>query len=69
MLFRSTVATLSLMFGVAIAGSLLVVAILGDNAARWLLPTDFLTLVLGGFLLLGPERLHPVPRGVGHREL
>ena len=36
MLFRSTVATLSLMFGVAIAGSLIVVAIIGDNAARGL---------------------------------
>ena len=49
MLFRSTVATLSLMFGVAIAGSLIVVAILGDDAARWLLPTNFLAFVLGGF--------------------
>jgi ABC-2 type transport system permease protein len=48
MLFRSTVATLSLMFGVAIAGSLLVVAILGDDASRWLLPTNFLAFVLGG---------------------
>lgn len=49
MLFRSTVATLSLMFGVSIAGSLLVVAILGDAASRWLLPTNFLAFVLGGF--------------------
>lgn len=49
MLFRSTVATLSLMFGVAIAGSLIVVAILGDSASRWLLPTNFLGFVLGGF--------------------
>ena len=49
MLFRSTVATLSLMFGVAIAGSLLIVAILGESASRWLLPTNFLAFVLGGF--------------------
>jgi ABC-2 type transport system permease protein len=55
MLFRSTVATLSLMFGVAIAGSLLVVAILGDNAARWLLPTNFLAFVLGGFSYYDPS--------------
>jgi ABC-2 type transport system permease protein len=49
MLFRSTVATLSLMFGVAIAGSLIVVAVLGEGATRWLLPTNFLAYVLGGF--------------------
>ncbi len=49
MLFRSTVATLSLMFGVAIAGSLLIVAVLGEGATRWLLPTNFLAFVLGGF--------------------
>lgn len=49
MLFRSTVATLSLMFGVAIAGSLLVVAVLGEGATRWLLPTNFLAFALGGF--------------------
>ncbi|TGN65414.1 hypothetical protein EXE59_16705 [Nocardioides eburneiflavus] len=55
MLFRSTVATLSLMFGVAIAGSLVVVAILGDGAARWLLPTNFLAFVLGGFSYYDPS--------------
>ena len=49
MLFRSTVATLSLMFGVAIAGSLLIVGIFGAGATRWLLPTNFLAFVLGGF--------------------
>jgi len=55
MLFRSTVATLSLMFGVAVAGSLLVVAVLGDAAARWLLPTNFLAFVLGGFSYYDPS--------------
>ena len=55
MLFRSTVATLSLMFGVAIAGSLLVVAILGDDASRWLLPTNFLAFVLGGYSYYDPS--------------
>ncbi len=49
MLFRSTVATLSLMFGVAIAGSLVIVSILGAGGTRWLLPTNFLAFVLGGF--------------------
>lgn len=49
MLFRSTVATLSLMFGAAIAGSLLIVALLGESATRWLLPTNFFAVVLGGF--------------------
>ncbi len=49
MLFRSTVATLSVMFGVALAGSLLVMAVLGSGATRWLLPTNFFAFVLGGF--------------------
>jgi len=49
MLFRSTVATLSLMFGAAIAGSLLIIAVLGEGATRWMLPTNFLAFVLGGF--------------------
>lgn len=63
MLFRSTVATLSLMFGVAIAGSLIVVAILGDNAARWLLPTNFLAFVLGGFSYYDPSACIQSPDG------
>lgn len=63
MLFRSTVATLSLMFGVAIAGSLLVAAILGDNAARWLLPTNFLAFVLGGFSYYDPSACIQAPDG------
>lgn len=49
MLFRSTVATLSLMFGVSIAGSLLIVGVLGSGATPWLLPTNFFAYVLGGF--------------------
>jgi ABC-2 type transport system permease protein len=63
MLFRSTVATLSLMFGVAIAGSLVVVAILGDSAARWLLPTNFLAFVLGGFSYYDPTACTQSPDG------
>ena len=63
MLFRSTVATLSLMFGVAIAGSLLVVAILGENAARWLLPTNFLAFVLGGYSYYDPSACIQSPDG------
>ncbi|WP_297741982.1 hypothetical protein [Nocardioides sp.] len=49
MLFRSTVATLSLMFGVSITGSLLIIGVLGSRATRWLLPTNFFAYVLGGF--------------------
>lgn len=49
MLFRSTVATLSLMFGISIAGSLLIMTVLGEEGTRWLLPTNFLAFVLGGF--------------------
>ena len=63
MLFRSTVATLSLMFGVAIAGSLVVIAILGDNATRWLLPTNFLAFVLGGFDYYDPTACVQAPDG------
>lgn len=63
MLFRSTVATLSLMFGVAIAGSLVVVAILGDGAVRWLLPTNFLAFVLGGYAYYDPSACTQSPDG------
>ena len=49
MLFRSTVATLSLMFGVAIAGSLADRRRPRRGRTRWLLPTNFLAFVLGGF--------------------
>lgn len=63
MLFRSTVATLSLMFGVAIAGSLLVVAIFGDGAGRWLLSSNFLAFVLGGFTYYDPSACTQTPDG------
>ena len=63
MLFRSTVATLSLMFGVAIAGSMLLVAILGDGAVRWLLPTTFMAFVLGDFSYYDPSACTPLADG------
>lgn len=55
MLFRSTVATLSLMFGVALAGSLIILAIFGETATRWLLPTNFLAFVLNGVEYYDPS--------------
>lgn len=48
MLFRSTVATLSLMFGVAIASSALIAAIFGSGGTRWQLASNFFAFVLGG---------------------
>jgi ABC-2 type transport system permease protein len=64
MLFRSTVATLSLMFGVAIAGSLVIVAVLGEGATRWLLPTNFLAFVLGGFTYFDGSACMSSPDGM-----
>ena len=63
MLFRSTVATLSLMFGFAIGGSLLVVAVLGDGAGRWLLSSNFMAFVLGGFPYYDPSACTQSPDG------
>ncbi|MET1059869.1 MAG: hypothetical protein ABWX84_09740 [Nocardioides sp.] len=48
MLFRSTVATLGVMFAVAVAGQAVFVAVLGDAALRWVLPTN-----IGAFLFNG----------------
>lgn len=49
MLFRSTVATLGIMFGVSVAGSILTMAILGERGQRWLLPTNLQAFVLDGY--------------------
>ena len=50
MFFRSTVATLGVMFAVAVAGQAVFVAVLGDAALRWVLPTN-----IGAFLFNGIE--------------
>ncbi len=49
MLFRSTVATLGVLFAFSVGGSLLIVAIIGQNAERWLLPTNFLAVLANGY--------------------
>lgn len=49
MLFRSTVATLAVGLGIATAGSLGLLAVLGDSAIRWLLPTNALAVLRDGY--------------------
>lgn len=49
MLLRSTVATLGIGLGLAAAGSLAVVAIFGEGAQRWLLPTNAFAVLNNGY--------------------
>ena len=49
MLLRSTVATLGIGLGLAAAGSLAVVAIFGEGAQRWLVPTNALAVLNNGY--------------------
>jgi ABC-2 type transport system permease protein len=49
MLFRSTVASLGILFAVAVGGSLVMVAVLGDGAERWLLPSNVSAVVNNGY--------------------
>lgn len=51
MLFRSTVATLSIMAGVGIAGSVVTLAVLGEDGQRWLLPVNALAVLQKGYQL------------------
>ncbi|CUR55691.1 membrane hypothetical protein [metagenome] len=48
MLFRSTVATLGVLFAFAVGGSLLIVGVIGQDAERWLLPTNFIAVLNDG---------------------
>lgn len=50
MLFRSTVATLGLLFAFTVGGSLLIVSVLGSAAERWLVPTNFLAVLNNGYV-------------------
>ena len=49
MLFRSTVATLGVMFAVAVAGQAVFVAVLGESAMRWVLPTNIAAFLFNGY--------------------
>jgi len=49
MFFRSTVATLGVLFAFTIGGSLVILAVLGDTAQKWLLPTNFMAVVMNGY--------------------
>ena len=49
MLLRSTVATLGIGLGIAAAGSLGLVAVFGEGALRWLVPTNALAVLGNGY--------------------
>ncbi|MBD8869872.1 ABC transporter permease subunit [Nocardioides donggukensis] len=56
MFFRSTVATLGVMFAVTVAGNLLVAALLGDGSSRWLLPVNVAAYLFDGVEYYDPGR-------------
>lgn len=49
MLFRSTVATISLMFGIAVAGNVLIGLLPLDDTERWLTPTNLYAVLVGRY--------------------
>lgn len=49
MLFRSTVATISLMFGIAVAGNILINLLPLDDTERWLTPTNLYAVLVGRY--------------------
>ncbi|WP_109508691.1 ABC transporter permease subunit [Nocardioides speluncae] len=49
MLFRSTVATISLMFGIAVAGNILIGLLPLDDSERWLTPTNIYAVLAGRY--------------------
>lgn len=48
MLFRSTVATLGILFAFTVGGSIVISSVLGEAAARWLPSTNFLAILQNG---------------------
>ena len=46
--FRSTVATLGVLFAFTLGGSLLIASIIGPGSERWLLPTNFIAVLDNG---------------------
>jgi ABC-2 type transport system permease protein len=48
MFFRSTVATLGVLFAVSLGGSLLIAGVIGPGAERWLLPTNVAAVLFNG---------------------
>ncbi|WP_110240114.1 ABC transporter permease subunit [Nocardioides gilvus] len=49
MWFRSTVGSLGLMFGVTLFSSLLIAAVFGVGAEKWMLPTNAMAVVMDGY--------------------
>ena len=49
MFFRSTVATLGVMFAVAVAGQAVFVAVFGEAALRWVMPTNIAAFLFNGY--------------------
>ena len=49
MFFRSTVATLGVMFAVAVVGQAVAVAVFGEGVIRWLIPTNVAAVIYNGF--------------------
>jgi ABC-2 type transport system permease protein len=49
MLFRSTVATLGIMFGVSVGGSILIAVILQEHAERWMLYSNVYAWLFDGY--------------------
>ena len=49
MLFRSTVATIGVMFASAVGGSLVIVAVLGEEGQRWLVTSNFSAVLFNGY--------------------
>jgi hypothetical protein len=49
MLFRSTVATIGVMFASAVGGSLVIIAVLGEEGQRWLVTSNFSAVLFNGY--------------------
>jgi ABC-2 type transport system permease protein len=60
MLFRSTVATLGIMFGVSVAGTIITAAILRGGSERWMLPTNVSAWMFGGWTYYDESKCNPM---------